>query len=72
MAAKVSNYHPMVIFWLGLLTGALLVGLVFFYGAIQPSQVQDYSFGNFGAPTLDYGLNGFSLDTKSIGVPIGN
>lgn len=26
-----ENIHPMVIFWLGLLTGALIVGLIFSY-----------------------------------------
>ena len=31
-----SSVHPMVIFWLGLLTGAILVGLVFFYRVLQP------------------------------------
>ncbi len=30
--------HPMVIFWLGILTGALVVGLIFFYRAMSPYQ----------------------------------
>ena len=31
-----SGVHPMVVFWLGLLTGAIVVGLVFFYRVLQP------------------------------------
>ncbi len=31
-----TSVHPMVIFWLGLLTGAILVGLVFFYRVLEP------------------------------------
>lgn len=31
-----SSVHPLVIFWLGLLTGAIIVGLVFFYRVLSP------------------------------------
>lgn len=31
--------HPFVIFWLGVLTGAIIVGLAFFYRVMAP---QDY------------------------------
>lgn len=34
-AAKRSLMHPMVIFWVGVLTGSLLVGLVFLYKAVN-------------------------------------
>ncbi len=32
--------HPMVIFWMGILTGALIVGLVFFYRFLNPAQYE--------------------------------
>ncbi len=32
--------HPMFTFWLGLLTGALIVGLVFFYRVLNPSDYE--------------------------------
>lgn len=32
--------HPMVIFWLGVLTGALVLGFVFFYQAMQAEDYQ--------------------------------
>lgn len=30
------SLHPLVIFWIGVLTGALAVGLVFFYKSLTP------------------------------------
>ena len=30
-----TKIHPMIIFWLGVLTGALVVGLIFSYNAIN-------------------------------------
>ena len=35
--------HPMVIFWLGALTGALVVGFAFTYGAIKGRELQNYT-----------------------------
>lgn len=35
-----SSIHPMVIFWLGLLTGAVIVGLTFFYRVLQPVDIE--------------------------------
>lgn len=32
--------HPLVIFWIGLLTGALVVGLIFFYKTIEMKEFQ--------------------------------
>ena len=32
--------HPFVIFWLGVLTGAIIVGLAFFYRVAAPEQYQ--------------------------------
>ncbi|MFA6992217.1 MAG: hypothetical protein WC269_02965 [Candidatus Gracilibacteria bacterium] len=36
-----GNLHPFVVFWLGVLTGALLVGLAFFYGMWQTQEGQN-------------------------------
>lgn len=36
--------HPVVLFWLGVLTGALLVGIVFLYGTYQSQNLQDRLF----------------------------
>lgn len=36
----IAQIHPMVIFWLGLLTGALIVGLVFFYRVLNPADYE--------------------------------
>jgi hypothetical protein len=40
--------HPFWIFWIGLLTGALIVGLLFSYQAIERQNLQDaYLKGGF-------------------------
>jgi hypothetical protein len=36
-----GTVHPFVLFWLGVLTGAMLVGLAFFYGMWQSLDSQD-------------------------------
>ena len=38
--ARAMQIHPMIIFWLGLLTGALIVGFVFFYRAVNPGDYE--------------------------------
>lgn len=38
--SDLSKVHPMVLFWLGLLTGAILVGLLFFYKMLSPVDYQ--------------------------------
>ncbi len=35
-----SHTHPMVVFWLGVLTGAVVIGLIFFYGALRATDYQ--------------------------------
>ena len=40
---SLNNMHPLVLFWLGLLTGAIVVGLVFFYRVLTPADYQDAS-----------------------------
>lgn len=40
---KTSSYvgnHQVVVFWLGVLTGALIVGFAFFYGMLRLQQYQ--------------------------------
>ncbi len=37
---ELSRVHPMVLFWLGLLTGAIVVGFVFFYRVLAPMDYQ--------------------------------
>lgn len=32
----VASLHPVVLFWIGVLTGALAIGLVFFYRTLTP------------------------------------
>ena len=39
-----GSIHPMIVFWLGVLTGALVVGFLFFYSALQSEYFQGYSF----------------------------
>lgn len=50
---KKNSYsiHPVVIFWLGLLTGALIVGLVFFYRFLTPAE---YESSLFRVPKIYY------------------
>jgi len=51
-----SHTHPMVIFWLGVLTGAVVIGLIFFYGALRATDYQSAVLKlqkAFTAPTLD-------------------
>lgn len=40
MQKSIFSVHPFIIFWLGLLTGALIVGFVFLYQALNSA---DYS-----------------------------
>ena len=57
---SMSNVNPLVLFWLGLLTGALVVGLVFFYKALTPADYQDATLY-----LKSYGTTSKSLDLKS-------
>ena len=41
MQKAYTSLHPFWIFWIGVLTGALIVGLVFAYQAIQQQNLQD-------------------------------
>lgn len=50
---SLSRVHPMVIFWLGLLTGAILVGLIFFYRALSPGDYQSSFYKNWNSASFD-------------------
>ena len=54
----ISDVHPFVIFWIGLLTGAVLVGLAFFYRFLTPdlyqsSLLRTYRYDYSKSLTLD-------------------
>jgi len=67
--AEKSNLvsHPFILFWLGLLTGALIVGLLFSYKAMSPMNPDDYESSLFRFPSVRY-----IPITTSIGDPSGN
>lgn len=44
------NAHPMVIFWLGLITGAVIVSLVFLYKVLSPTDFESSIFRNPKVP----------------------
>ncbi len=68
--------HPMVIFWLGLLTGAIVVGLVFFYRMLSPADFESsllrYYYSPYKYSTLDTTTSIESPSIYSIGTPPGN
>lgn len=57
--------HPFVIFWLGVLTGAIIVGLAFFYRVMAP---QEYQSGITSPYTRSYNYTK-PLTTPSYTVP---
>ncbi len=72
------SVHPLVIFWLGVLTGAVLVGLAFFYRVLTPtdyesSLIRDYN--RYSVPKIENQIgdpNGSIVDPYSIGDPNGS
>lgn len=74
----------MVIFWLGVLTGAIVVGLVFFYRLLSPVDLESsllrFYYSPYKYSTLDtYKSGTFDTTTSlespsiySIGTPPGN
>ena len=57
---QLKSLNPMVIFWLGVLTGALVVGLTFLYrsfdakdGSAALFRSTSYSAPSYAAPTYD-------------------
>lgn len=43
--------HPVTIFWLGLLTGALIVGFAFLYGSMRANEYSASTFFRLVTPT---------------------
>lgn len=53
--------HPMIIFWLGVLTGAVIIGLVFFYRFVLDTDYQ--------SAVLNFSKSGSSGWTLNSGDP---
>lgn len=77
------SLHPLVIFWIGVLTGALAIGLVFFYRTLTPVDYESaavkyqYSVPKSKSVPKVQQKAGTSKSTKSsksvnIGTPDGN
>lgn len=73
--------HPMVIFWLGVLTGAIVVGLVFFYRILSPVDFESsllrfyyspYRYSTLGTQGIGTPDGNKAIDAYSIGTPDGN
>ena len=52
MAKPTLKTNPFMLFWLGILTGALIVGLVFLYKLYSPADVGDTSVLRYSVPNL--------------------
>ncbi len=73
---SLSAIHPMVLFWLGLLTGAVIVGLLFSYKTMVPADYEASLFRSYYSPysNTDYmkSYNTKSYQRNYIGSPDGN
>src|SRR3990167_9650964 len=66
MAARQNHFisvHPMLVFWMGLLTGAILVALIFFYRLLAPGDYESYLLRSYYSP-LRYSTS-TSLDSST-------
>lgn len=66
-AATFSNVHPMVVFWIGVLTGALVVGFVFLYQSLNNDDYKS-ALLKYTSPTstsTQLNLKGTSIDPYS-------
>lgn len=50
MAKNKCSLHPVVIFWLGVLTGALLIGLIFTYKTVDSENMTSSFIKRFFQP----------------------
>ncbi len=57
------SVHPMLVFWMGLLTGAVLVALIFFYRLLAPGDYESYLLRSYYSP-LRYNTT-TSLDSST-------
>lgn len=70
MVVKQNHFqavHPMLVFWMGLLTGAILVALIFFYRLLVPGDYESYLLRSYYSP-LRYEtttLDPYATDTKT-------
>lgn len=64
--------HPMVIFWLGVLTGAIVVGLVFFYRLLSPADFESSLLKYYYSPYKYSTLDTSKIVPYSIGTPDGD
>lgn len=77
-----SNFHPLVLFWIGVLTGALAIGLVFFYKTLIPADYESASVKyQYSVPKATKSSPGYqqkagttkkSSGSVNIGTPDGN
>lgn len=64
-----ANVHPMVVFWVGLLTGVMIVGLTFFYRTMIPGDYNSSLFNNkLYSPSYS---TGYKLSPTAIKDPMG-
>ena len=73
----VRPLHPLVIFWIGVLTGALAVGLVFFYRTLSAVDYESAILrSQYSTPTYQQSTGILPTSTStgsiSIGTPDGN
>jgi hypothetical protein len=73
--SSLSTVHPMVVFWLGLLTGAVIVSLLFFYKAMVPADYESSLFRSYYSPyssSETFKNYNKSFQRNYIGSPDGN
>jgi glycerol-3-phosphate acyltransferase PlsY len=64
--ASYMGSHQVVVFWLGVLTGALVVGFAFFYGMLRMNQYQTAIYrANLVSPTYSTTLTKTTLTTPT-------
>lgn len=68
-AGTLSQLHPFVVFWIGVLTGALVVGFVFLYKALNENDYKNALLNLKTTYSTGLNLKGAALDTTSIGTP---
>lgn len=48
--SSLNTVHPLVLFWAGVLTGAIVVGLIFLYKTLTPDDYQTYVLRGYTQP----------------------
>ena len=72
MSKYKCSLHPVLIFWVGVLTGALVVGLVFTYAAVQDINLEDgFLKGIFHSNTTeDISLPGLVTGDEDVNISL--